>query len=83
MTNDYTIFLDCLIEINGHTQEVCLGMCGTVSDNRAYDLAWDEAWVGRYFDADLFYEDFMQAINADQIDRAYDNHKDRELRGVE
>ena len=55
-------------------------MCGSVNGNRAHDLTFDEAWVGRYFDADLFYDDFMAEIESTRIDHAYDDHKDREMR---
>ena len=77
----YTIFLNCKIEINGQTQEISLGLSGSVdNDQRAYDLAWNEAWVQKYFVAGLFYNEFVAEVNACQIDRAYDNHMDREIR---
>ena len=77
----YTVFLNGCIEINGQTQEIAFGLSGSVdNDQRAYDLAFDEAWVGRYFDADLFYDEFMREVFATQVDIAHENHKDRKMR---
>ena len=80
MSEQYQISLHGCIEINGHTQDIAFGMCGSVNGNRAHDLTFDEAWVGRYFDADLFYDDFMAEIESTRIDHAYEDHKDREMR---
>ena len=79
MKNGVTVFMKCMIEVEGHTQELSLGLCGTYENNRAYDLAWDEAWVQKYFDADLFYDEFMSLCYAEAIDNAYEAHKGREL----
>ena len=79
MSDQYQIMLQGRIEINGHTQDIGFGLCGSVSGNRAYDLAFDEGWVGRYFDADLFYEDFMAEVESTRIDHAYEDAKDREI----
>ena len=80
MSDQYQIMLHGRIEINGHTQDIAFGLCGNVdNNNRVYDLAFDEGWVGRYFDADLFYEDFMAEVESTRIDHAYDAHKDREI----
>ena len=79
MSEQYGISLHGCIEINGRTQDIAFGMCGSVSGNRAYDLTFDEAWVGRYFDADLFNKDFMEAIESTRIDLAYEAHRDREM----
>ena len=80
MSDQYQIALHGRIEINGNTQDIAFGMTGNVdNNNRVYDLAFDEAWVGRYFDADLFYGDFMAEIEATRIDHAYEDAKERDL----
>ena len=80
MSDQYSIMLNGCIEINGNRQDIAFGMSGNVdNNNRVFDLAFDEAWVGRYFDADLFHQDFMAEIESTRIDHAYEAHRDREM----
>jgi hypothetical protein len=71
----YTVYLSLTLNLEGSEQELSVGLSGSTDGQRAFDLVWDEPWVGKYFDPDMFYEKFVAMVHATQIDMAYENSR--------
>jgi hypothetical protein len=81
--SDHTFDMVLNCELHRQKHEIAVSITGSVDrDCRAHDLIFDQDWAQELFNADDFYEDFMQDYFATCQDRAYDKHKDRVIRGL-
>lgn len=66
MSTGYTVFLNGQIEIEGQTHEISFGLSGQFDRHyNVWDLAFDEVWLEKYFNPDLFRDEFINQVKAD------------------
>ena len=68
MNDHITVFLNAQFEIEGKLTEMSLGLSGRYDNGRAWDLCWDESWVYKITDPDLFHDEFVRLCESEMID---------------